>query len=160
VAFAVGWPDGSSPISVEFADGYFSDRGVTAWTDVSSDSAKEAALTRATDYVKAMFANRLDPDVFLVVNDVVTIPEELARAVAEYALVELVTPGGLAPAPTVDASGYTVVTKREKIGPLETEFAIAGGDSAKRLTRRSFPLADALMASLLLPSSSLTRTSR
>jgi hypothetical protein len=158
VPFTVGWPGGSSPISVEDADAYFADRGVVAW--VGDLALKQGALTRATDYVKALFAARFDPDLFIVEDDVVTIPEALAKAIAEYALIELRSPGGLAPTPTVDASGYTVVKTKKKVGPIETNFAIAGGDSARQMTRRIFPVPDALIASLLLPSPGQFRTTR
>ncbi len=158
MAFTVGWPGGSSPVSVSDADAYFADRGTSAWT--GSEPLKQGALTRATDYVKALFLARFDPDLFPVVDDLVTIPEALAKAVCEYALVELVTPSGLAPAPVVDASGYTVVRTKKKVGPIESSFAVAGGDSAKQQTRRRFPIADSLIASLLLPSAGLSRTTR
>ena len=156
--FTVGWPEGSSPISVEFADDYFTDRGIVAWA--GDEATKQAALTRATDYVKALFAARFDPALFLDADEAATIPVALEKAVAEYALVELVTPGGLAPAPTVDSSGYAVVKTKKKVGPIETNFAIAGGDSAVQRTRRIFPVPDALIASLLLPSQGLTRVTR
>jgi hypothetical protein len=158
VAFTVGWPEGSSPISVEYADEYFADRGVTDWT--GEDAVKQGALIRATDYVKALFADRFDPVFFPVVDDVVVVPAELEQATAEYALVELRTPGGLAPAPTIDATGYSVVKTKKKVGPIESNFVIAGGDSAKRQTRRIFPIPDALIASLLLPSLGLSRVTR
>jgi hypothetical protein len=156
VAFTVGWPGGTSPISVADADAYFADRGIAAWT--GTEPAKQGALTRATDYVKALFANRFDPDLFLVVDDLVTIPEALAKAVAEYALIELVTPGGLAPVPQVDDSGYAVVMTRKKVGPIEKSFEPVAGST--QVTRRRFPVPDALIASLLLPSSGFSRTTR
>ena len=155
--FTVGWPGASSPVSVEDADGYFSDRGITAWT--GSNAVKQAALSRATDYVRAFFGSRLDPDLFVLVEDQIVIPEALAKAVSEYALIELVTPGGLAPTPAVDASGYSVVKTKRKVGPIESGFTVLGGDRALR-TRRAFPMADALIASLLLPSVGLTRVTR
>jgi hypothetical protein len=156
VAFTVGWPEGSSPISVEYADEYFADRGVTGWT--GTDAAKQGALTRATDYVKALFAARFDPELFLDEDDVAVLPSALEKAVAEYALVELSTPGGLAPAPTVDASGYAVVKTKTKVGPIESNFAVVAG--SKQQTRRIFPVPDALIASLLLPSLGLSRVTR
>jgi hypothetical protein len=158
VAFTVGWPEESSPISVEEADAYFTGRGITAWTGDAVD--KETALTRATDYVKAMFAARFDPDLFLDEDDAAIIPSNLKKAVAEYGLVELGTPGGLTPVPVVDASGYSVVKTKRKVGPIESGYVIAGGDSAVQQTRRKFPLPDALIASLLLPSVGLNRVTR
>jgi len=103
---------------------------------------------------------RFDPLLFPVVEGLVVIPDALTKAIAEYALVELATPGGLAPAPQVDASGYSVVKTKKKVGPIESTFAVVGGESAKPKTRRVFPVADALIASLLLPSSGANRTTR
>jgi hypothetical protein len=156
VAFTVGWPDGNSAVSVEYADGYFADRNVTAWTGTTA--AKQGALIRATDYVKALFAARFDPDLFVVVDDLVVVPEALEKAVVEYALIELVTPGGLAPAPQVDPSGVAVVITRKKVGPIEKEFAPIAGQTPA--TRRKFPVPDAFIASLLLPSAGFSRVTR
>jgi hypothetical protein len=147
---------GSSPISVQYADDHFADRGVTAWAgDVT---AKEGALTRATDYVRALFAARFNPDLFPELDGVVVVPSALERAIAEYALIELKTPGSLAPAPVVDPSGYAVVKTKKKVGPIESNFAVVAG--SKQAIRRSFPVPDALIASLLLPSPGLTRVTR
>jgi hypothetical protein len=156
VAFTVGWPEGSSPISVAYADGYFADRGVTAWT--GTDPVKQGALTRAADYIKALFAARFDPDLFPIVDDLVVVPSALEKATAEYALIELSTPGGLAPAPVLDQSGYAVVKTKKKVGPIESDFAVVAG--SKQHTRRIFPVPDALIASLLLPSMGVNRTTR
>jgi hypothetical protein len=156
VAFTVGWPEGSSPVSVDYADEYFADRGLPDWA--GEDAVKQAALTRATTYVKALFAARFDPDLFPVVDDLVVVPAALLDAICEYALVELKTPGGLAPAPAVDASGYAVVKTKKKVGPIESDFAVVAG--SQRMTRRVFPVPDALIASLLLASPGLFRTTR
>jgi hypothetical protein len=157
MAFTVGWPDGNSAVSVEYADAHFSDRGVTAWT--GAQAVKEGALVRATDYVKALFATRFDPDLFLLdEDDLIIVPDVMARAVAEYALIELVTPGGLAPVPAVDSSGYAVVMTKKKVGPIEKDFQPVAG--SPRLTRRIFPVPDGLIAQLLLPSVGLSRTTR
>ncbi len=150
MAFTVGWPGASSPVGVPDADAHHSDRGNATWT--GSAEAKQAALTRATDYVRTLFARRFDPLLFPVVDELVVIPDALTKAVAEYALIELVTPGGLAPAPAVDVSGYSVVKTKKKVGPIESTFAVVGGDGARVKTRRVFPVPDALIASLMLPS--------
>lgn len=49
-----GLEDSDSYVSVEFADSYFSARGVSAWKDVE-DEVKEQCLVRATDYIDNMF---------------------------------------------------------------------------------------------------------
>lgn len=158
MAFTVGWPDGLSIVSVAYADEYFADRGVVAWAGV--DNLKQGALVRATDYIKTMFALRFDPELFVDADSNPITPEELEVACCEYALVELKTPGGLAPAPQVDASGYAMAVTKKKIGPIEKTFSVIGGDSAVLRTRRIFPIPDALIASLLLPATAFTRVTR
>lgn len=155
MAFTVGW-DGDSLVSVEYADQRFADRGVTTWTGV--DALKQGALVRATDYVRAMFLPRFDPE--KVNADL--LPDTLLAAVSEYALIELVTTGGLVPAQPTGDSGYNTVVTKEKVGPLETTYAVVGGTAAAvaASTRKSFPIADALIARLLLPSLGLSRTMR
>lgn len=49
--------DAESLVSVAFADDYFDKRGNVAWLDLD-DSAKEAALRIATDYVEAFYSSR------------------------------------------------------------------------------------------------------
>lgn len=48
-----GLPTANSYADVAFADAYFSTRGVAAWT--GSNSLKEAALIRATDYIDVVW---------------------------------------------------------------------------------------------------------
>jgi len=152
VAFTVGW-NGNSLVSVEYADQHFADRGVTAWTgDVA---VKQGALVRATDYVRAMFVPRFNPD--KVSADL--LPDTLLAAVSEYALVEFKTPGGLVPQPS--ESGVETVVTKEKVGPLETTYAVVGGaNAATGGGRKAFPVADALIARLLLASVGLSRVIR
>lgn len=158
-----------------YADTYFGGRGVVAWQGVD----RLAALVRATDYVKALFAPYFDPAKFLpgasywllqrVRGEIssgklstldaldaagAVIPDVLVRAVCQYALVEVVTPGGLAPVPQVDGSGYSVVQTSRKIGPIQRTFAVVG-KSTKPPSRRLFPLADGLIAQVLLPATNV-----
>lgn len=157
MAFTVGWPNGNSVVSVEYADQHFADRGVTAWTgDVA---AKQGALVRATDYIKTMFASKFDPLLFVDGNGDPVIPGELERATAEYGLIELRATGSLAPAPVVDPSGYATVTTKRKVGPIEKNFAVVGGTGGP-MTRRSFPLPDSLIAALLVPTVARNRVTR
>lgn len=149
-----GVEDFNSYVTVAYADAYFADRGSTTWT--GEDSLKQGALVRATDYVRAFFTPRFDPDKFPEDD----LPDALRRAVSEYALIELVTPGSLAPTPKVEDSGLSVVTTKRKVGPLERTFAVAGGSDAKPMLRRPYPVPDALIAQVLLPSYGVYRTTR
>lgn len=149
-----GLEDANSFCSVEFADSYFSDRGVTAWT--GSASAKETALVRATDYISNRFTFRRDPyseeqalpfpwedyDTGLQA----TIPTNLLKATAEYALRAL--SAALAPDPDVDDTGVQVVEKTEKVGPLEetTKYQVGG----QQRPFRPYPAADMLLRGLVV----------
>lgn len=154
MTFTVGGNESdTSYASVAYADAYFADRGSTSWT--GSNTLKQGALARASDYVKAFFAPRFDPDKV----DLTALPDTLLKAVCEYAVVELTSPGGLTPSANDAAS--TVVTK-EKVGPIETSYAVHGAAVLLSAggTRKLFPVADALIARLLLPSQGLTTVIR
>lgn len=152
MAFTVGGdPSANSYASVEYADGYFADRGVTAWSSAPTP-ARQGALVRATDYVRAFFEPRFDP----ALVDPVALPDSLLRAVCLYALAELTSTGSLAP--NAPDSPTTVVTK-DKVGPLETTYTVVGTTPAPG-TRKAFPVADALIAGLLLPVQGLTSVIR
>lgn len=104
-------------------------RGNTAWT--GTDAAKEAAILRAMDYIEGMpwkgqklaYANALEwPRMNVVDRSGYTIPTDaipqgVILALCAAALVELVTPGALAPA--LERGG---MVKREKVDVIETEF--------------------------------------
>ena len=49
-----GLPNADSYVSIEFANDYFSARGVSGW-DALTDEQKEQALIRATDYIDNIF---------------------------------------------------------------------------------------------------------
>lgn len=148
----VAGPGGNSLASLAYADGYFADRGLAGWT--GDDGAKQGALVRATDYVFGVFGPYLDPAKMAAAaaSDPADYPDALKRAGCLYALVEIATPGGLAPAPVVDASGYGVVLTQRKVGPIQRNYAVVG-DTTRGPTRRRFPLADALVAQVLTPPS-------
>ena len=49
-----GLPNADSYVSVEFADSYFSARGVSAWASLTTEQ-KEQALIRGTDFIDNVF---------------------------------------------------------------------------------------------------------
>jgi len=49
-----GLPNADSYVSIEFADTYFSARGVTAWASLTQTK-KEQALIRATDFIDSIY---------------------------------------------------------------------------------------------------------
>lgn len=150
-----GLADANSLCSVAYADAYFADRGVAAWT--GSNTVKEQKLVAATDYIETRWGQRFRgavqfpdtpqalsfPRTGIQSDDAVPVP--IQKACAEYALRAL--SGALAPDPTVDASGRPVAMKRSKVGPIETEVAYAEGTRVNEF--KPYPMADALVAPYL-----------
>lgn len=156
----------NSYVSVAYADEYFADRGRTDWA--GTDAVKQGKLIEATDYIETLYARRFigemaDPaqplswprtgtgdylDVAFADDE---IPEVLKKACCQYAIQALLK-GPLLPAPEVQASGFAVVTTREAVGPIETEYRAVGSTGRPQLVR-AYPAADALMVSLLTPGS-------
>ncbi|MEM7444295.1 MAG: DnaT-like ssDNA-binding protein [Pseudomonadota bacterium] len=143
-----------SYLSVADADAHHADRGNAGWTgDVA---AKEAALRKATDYLGQVYrlrwlGARVDDGQALdwprtgfdaIGSDVV--PGEVRRAAAELALMAL----GADLNPPLERGGRVT---REKVGPIETEFA----DGAPGRTR--YPAIDGLLAPLLARPGRLAR---
>lgn len=157
----------NSYVDVAYADGFFLDRGYSEWAAIATTGEKQALLIQATDYIESLYARRFigemtsmsQPlswprtgtddyrDVAFGVNE---IPEALKRAQCLYAI--QAKSGPLMPVPEVDASGFAVVTTRKAVGPIEKEFR-AVGSQGRPQTVRSYPLPDAQMTTLLIPSS-------
>lgn len=135
--------EGNSLTSLEYADEYFDDRSSALWT--GTDAAKQGALIRATDYIDGRFSARYKDEVL----DATEIPIKLQRACCEYAVRALNS--SLAPDPSIDASGYSVVNTHKKLGPLEKDFQVVGSMSIKMF--KPYPAADMLIAPFLKPSS-------
>ena len=157
--------DATSYVSVTDADGYFADRGNTAWT--GTNAVKQAALVKATDYIEGRFGRR-----FIGSKKTTTqalawprtgaadfadneVPALLCRACCEYAVRALVAE--LAPDPEVDAGGLTVVVTKKKVGPIETEYAAQTGASSTPALFRPYPAADMLMRGLVYSASQVIR---
>ena len=73
------------------------------------------------------------------------VPVEVEQATYEAALRELVEPGSLSP-DFVSAS----MVKREKVGPLETEFAVSVGADAAGSVRPVISIIDEMIAPVLV----------
>lgn len=149
-----GRVDANALCSVSFANAYFADRGISAWT--GADTVKQGAIVRATDYVCSRWGSKLAgqlqfPDTpqalcfpRLGIDADGAVPVGVQRAVAEYALVEL--SARLAPNPTQDASGLVVTAVKTKVGPIETERAFQPSTPS---AARMYPKADSLMRPFL-----------
>lgn len=157
----------NSYVSAEYAADYFALRNKTDWPAIPANLTQvQGLLIEATDYIEAIFARRFigemtdpaqplswprsDTDDYLEVAyaDNV-IPDVLKRACCQYAYQALVG-GPLMPTPELQASGFAVVTTREAVGPIETEYRAVGTKGRPTLIR-AYPAADSLMASLLVP---------
>jgi hypothetical protein len=151
-----GVTDANTWTTIVFADTYFAERGNVAWSGI--DSVKEIALIKAADYIHARFGanwiyvdpDEVDPEVLYTFGG--TIPVKLKRAQCEYAVRALTAV--LAPDPSVDENGVTLVVTQKVLGPLEKKFTALGSGSAPLL--RSYPAADMLLTTLLNPSSGRT----
>jgi len=140
-------------IDVAFADAYFADRGIAAWTG-DNTTVKQPAIIRATDYLcnRFTFIGELYSEdqalAFPRTYDYLEAPEmpvKMKQAVAEYALRALTQT--LAPDPVVSDTGGQVIEKREKLGPLEEQTRYAEGVANAVL--RPYPAADMLLRGLV-----------
>lgn len=153
----------NSYATVEFAVSYFAERG-RALEFAGTDDERKGWLVQATDYIELfrprfksveLFASQSlgFPRAILVgvagtSNDFIAdawMPQTLLKATCEYAARAKLGP--LAPTPTVDATGHSVVMTARKVGPLERQFAVVPGSRPRSF--RSYPAADALLAPVL-----------
>lgn len=152
-----GKTDAESYISVADATTYHDDRGNTAWSDLDLD-VQEQCLRKATEFMEAVWGRRwagyranddqalgwprsdVEVDGVDVADDAV--PVGIERACAELAL--------LASSATLEFDSGRL-TKREKVGPIEVEYAI--GSSATTAYR----VADYLVAPYLTATGSTIR---
>lgn len=137
VETGAGLPDADALISVVDATAYHAGRGNAAWSsDTYDDEDRERAIRRATAFLSNSFTwagirskNRkqalawprsgvVDQEGNGIKAD--EIPIEIIDACAEIALRELVSPGAMNP----DFTASDLV-KREKIGAIETEYALS-----------------------------------
>ena len=148
-----GLENSNALISVAFAASYFTDRGGNSVWTASSEPQKQAAIVQATDYICSRFRFKGSkykdeqalewPRVFCDSEDP-QMPANLLKAVAEYAVRARTAP--LAPDPTVDATGGTVISKKEKVGPLEEETRYSEAFAVRTFT--PYPAADMLLRGL------------
>lgn len=160
-----GLEEANAYIDVAFADGYFTDRAITAWT--GDEAVKQAAIIKATDYIDTVFGGRFLGVKFTdaqalefprysacaVPEAPVALPVTLQKACAEYALRAL--SNALLTDPEVDASGLQVMSKTETVGPIteQVSFFNAGGIEITQ----NYPAADLLLKKLMRTSGTSIR---
>lgn len=163
-----GFSDSNSYGSVEEADAYHTLRGNGAWVSATTDQ-KQAALVQATDYVDQRYSARyvgcMKTGTQALAwprsltgttewNDTV-IPQKLRYACFEYADRALSTK--LAPDLAYDDSGVGRVITHEKVGPIERDYSIVGGDFATATILRPYPGADMYLRGLVMASGGVYR---
>lgn len=155
-----GLPDADSYESLAEFKAYADAHGFDYTTPAYSDAAIEAAMRRATAWLDATYRTRYTGDVrfpatqalewprtgatwrdVALADDV--IPLALRRAQSEAAWRELVSPGVLSP----DYVATSIVT-REKVGPLEVQYAASSATSASDIAP-DVGVIDGLLAPLL-----------
>ena len=155
--------------SVAAADAYHLARANAAW--VGDEAAKQAALIRASAYIDGKYQSQnscgrweslfsgtktggraqalqwprtgaSDTEGHAIPAD--EVPIEIEQAAYEAALREIALPGSLSPDYVAARS-----IKREKVGPLETEFAVSDASSGAGSVRPVITIVDELLATLL-----------
>lgn len=155
--------------SVSAADAYHLARANAAW--VGEDAAKQAALIRASAYIDGKYqaqnscgrweslfsgaktggraqslqwprTGATDNEGHAIPAD--EVPIEIEQATYQSALREIALPGSLSP----DYVASQTI-KREKVGPLETEFAVSDSASGAGSVRPVITVVDELLAPLL-----------
>ena len=124
-----GKSDSESYISVADASSYHTARGNTAWAALATDALREAALRRATDYMRQAYRSRwqgykvnedqaldwprydVEVEGYAIDSDIV--PTEIKNACAELAL--RASAADLNP-------DLTQGVAREKVGQIEVEY--------------------------------------
>lgn len=146
------------------ADAYCADRGKAAWA-TASDSDRLAALVRGSQAIDALYEPRFTgrrtggydqplswprSEAMTVNGEPITestLPLAVTYAAYEAAALELSEPGSLTP---VIVAARTV--KREKVGPLETEYAVADtSDDMIASAKPILTMLDGLLYPLLRP---------
>ncbi len=157
--------DANSLCSVEFADEYFSDRGITAWA--GADESKQSWLIRATDYFVIRFGSNLKG--YLVEDDQPlpyprsdigmddTVPTAIKKAIAEYGL--RAKSSELAPDPVATETGRLgLISESHETGPIKDTYRYASrGSGTPPPPFRPYPAADALIWPFLNSSSGVVR---
>jgi hypothetical protein len=156
--------------TVAAADAYHAARANTAWA--GDDVAKQAALIRASVYIDGRYRKLLASGVWQSLfpgvktegrgqarewprtgafdyegNSIPAdqVPIEVEQATYEAALRELVEPGSLSP----DYVASSTV-KRQKVGPIEEEFAVSVGVDGASAVRPVISIIDEMIAPLLV----------
>lgn len=129
VETGAGVPNANSYASVSAADGYVADRGIAGWASLTN-SVKEQALIKATDYLEATYRDAWK-------GNRITATQTLSWPRSNVIVDGFLIAANIMPAPVVNsciemalrsASGETLIAdqgqrvKREKIDVIEIEY--------------------------------------
>lgn len=161
--------DANAYIEVAYFTAYHTERAVDAVTNGEySDEQIKAAIVRATDYIDNRWRFKgisvedsttefPREDLYNFNGNLVEgLPTKLKRACAEYALRALSSTGvsPIAPDPETDDRGQSVLSKTEKVGPLEESTTYTSGTVAKF---KPYPEADQLLREYIMSTSRVIR---
>ena len=161
MAFIVETGDGityaSSYVSVSFADSYASDRNITTWSGTTAQ--KEGWLITATDYVEGKYSHKYKGEqattsglgfprtvgtaYYKDCSFILGVPEELKKAVVEYALLEI----GDSLYPESSEAGLS--GSSVSVGSISESKSYSNGRSSS--TYLTHPKADRYLIGLLRP---------
>jgi hypothetical protein len=149
-----GLPDANSLGTVAGFKAYHDERGTLYSTLAPDDATIEAALIRATDYVETRWGRLFRGEVLSSAQAlswprkhvydrggelVEGVPAKIGKGLYELALRALSQ--SLYLEPTVEETGQALLSKSEKVGPIETSVTYQQGGAVQ--TIRPYPLADA-----------------
>lgn len=168
-----GLNNSTSYIDETFADDYFTDRGNTDWTGLSS-TAKQQSLIKATDFLDKRFGMQFSgypndrnqalqwprleacrQNGWWIQSD--EIPKELKQATAEYAL-QAALVGELIDQESTEATASPKIGETIKVGPVTVSEKFSDSSSKARVSGidvisdsavPEYPAADLLVAPLL-----------
>ena len=163
-------PNANAYVSVEYADAYFENKGISDWGELTL-TAKQSRIIVATQYIDARWFGQFKGDRFYedqtlefprdewtrTVEDPVTeetsivpyMPAPLLMAACEYAYAVDSETMSLAVNYETTDTGDRIKRKKEQVGTLQTDTEYFNPGSAEGSLWASYTLADSLIARLL-----------
>lgn len=157
-------------VSVEYADAYFENRGITSWGELTT-TAKQSRIIVATQYIDARWFGQFKGDKFYAdqtlefprdewtrtetdpisgkETTVPIMPAPLLMAACEYAIAVDGETMSLAVNYETTETGDRIKRKKEQVGTLQTDTEYFNPGSAEGSLWASYTLADSLIARLL-----------
>jgi hypothetical protein len=149
-----GLSNANTYITVAFADDYFTERNIIAWSGTNAE--KEAFILRATDYIELVFGYRFIGSKFLATQALehpriaddgtsLGVPLNLKKACAEYALIA--KNSSLIINPDYSADGMLVTEISKEVTGIKKSVKFDVNQLPIQI--RPYPTADIYLKSLL-----------